>query len=351
MPTQRPCRRRHPHLSPELSRRSRTARNTPTRMGWATCSRHTVLFGPDSRAFCWCTGCKYFGCSKRDVGSLELMELSALDLTDGVRWLCELPRLLPSSRAFLPNSTAELNGSSHSSPKSSCASDIKSRSLPAPTLARRLRSSPMCPEALRLRGSCVDQVALHVMMLERVAAASARVRRHPFSYIATSLSGNASAAARSACDNAARAPRPGRARGRSTTSSPICRSCPSPMRSGTRCPTRAGLRRCITVCHRVCSALCPTSGTYLAFLGRISPEKRVDRAIAIATASGLPLKIAAKVDPADQDLLRTYHRPAAGQSARRIHRRDFRKGTRTPFSARRKPCSSPSTGPSRSGWS
>ena len=42
-------------------------------------------------------------------------------------------------------------------------------------------------------------------------------------------------------------------------------------------------------------------GTYLAFVGRISPEKRVDRAIAIATACGLPLKIAAKVDPADRE--------------------------------------------------
>ena len=41
-------------------------------------------------------------------------------------------------------------------------------------------------------------------------------------------------------------------------------------------------------------------GGYLAFLGRISPEKRVDRAIAIARAAGLPLKIAAKVDHADQ---------------------------------------------------
>ena len=43
----------------------------------------------------------------------------------------------------------------------------------------------------------------------------------------------------------------------------------------------------------------PNPGTYLAFLGRISPEKRVDRAIAIAKACGWPLKIAAKVDPAD----------------------------------------------------
>lgn len=41
-------------------------------------------------------------------------------------------------------------------------------------------------------------------------------------------------------------------------------------------------------------------GHYLAFLGRISPEKRVDRAIAIAKACGWPLKIAAKVDSADQ---------------------------------------------------
>ncbi|UNK49781.1 glycosyltransferase family 4 protein [Lysobacter sp. S4-A87] len=40
-------------------------------------------------------------------------------------------------------------------------------------------------------------------------------------------------------------------------------------------------------------------GGYLAFLGRISPEKRVDRAIAIALAAGLPLRIAAKIDAVD----------------------------------------------------
>ena len=42
-------------------------------------------------------------------------------------------------------------------------------------------------------------------------------------------------------------------------------------------------------------------GKYLAFLGRISPEKRVDRAIEIAKRVGMPLKIAAKVDKADKD--------------------------------------------------
>ncbi|MEK1839922.1 glycogen debranching N-terminal domain-containing protein [Pseudomonas sp. NPDC086112] len=41
------------------------------------------------------------------------------------------------------------------------------------------------------------------------------------------------------------------------------------------------------------------SGDYLVFLGRISPEKRPDRAIEIASKAGLPLKIAAKVDKAD----------------------------------------------------
>jgi len=41
------------------------------------------------------------------------------------------------------------------------------------------------------------------------------------------------------------------------------------------------------------------SGRHLAFLGRISPEKRPDRAIAIARRAGIPLKIAAKVDGGD----------------------------------------------------
>jgi glycosyltransferase involved in cell wall biosynthesis len=45
------------------------------------------------------------------------------------------------------------------------------------------------------------------------------------------------------------------------------------------------------------------SGGYLGFLGRISPEKAPDRAIEIARRAGLPLKIAAKVDAADQE----YH--------------------------------------------
>ncbi len=51
------------------------------------------------------------------------------------------------------------------------------------------------------------------------------------------------------------------------------------------------------------------SGGYLAFLGRISPEKRPDRAIEIATRVGLPLKIAAKVDKADREYWEEVIRP------------------------------------------
>ena len=42
-------------------------------------------------------------------------------------------------------------------------------------------------------------------------------------------------------------------------------------------------------------------GEYLAFLGRISPEKRVDRAIEIARMAGLPLRVAAKIDEVDRN--------------------------------------------------
>ena len=43
-----------------------------------------------------------------------------------------------------------------------------------------------------------------------------------------------------------------------------------------------------------------STGSYLAFLGRISPEKRVDRAIEISGRVGMPLRIAAKIDETDR---------------------------------------------------
>jgi glycosyltransferase involved in cell wall biosynthesis len=50
-------------------------------------------------------------------------------------------------------------------------------------------------------------------------------------------------------------------------------------------------------------------GDYLAFLGRISPEKAPDAAIRIAAAVGLPLKIAAKVDRVDEEYFKSKIKP------------------------------------------
>jgi glycosyltransferase involved in cell wall biosynthesis len=53
----------------------------------------------------------------------------------------------------------------------------------------------------------------------------------------------------------------------------------------------------------------PTPGDYLLFLGRICREKGTDRAIRIATRAGMPLRIAAKVDPADREYFESAVRP------------------------------------------
>jgi glycosyltransferase involved in cell wall biosynthesis len=61
-------------------------------------------------------------------------------------------------------------------------------------------------------------------------------------------------------------------------------------------------------------------GGYLAFLGRISPEKGVDRAITIADQAGVPLRIAAKIDVADRGYFETHIAPLlkASQNAEYI---------------------------------
>ena len=53
----------------------------------------------------------------------------------------------------------------------------------------------------------------------------------------------------------------------------------------------------------------PRKPEYLAFLGRIAPEKGPDKAIRIARACGIPLKLAAKVDRVDQVYFDTVIRP------------------------------------------
>ena len=56
-------------------------------------------------------------------------------------------------------------------------------------------------------------------------------------------------------------------------------------------------------------ALVPEAEDYLVFVGRVAPEKRLDRAIAIAAAAGLPLRVAAKVDRVDRDYFQSMIEP------------------------------------------
>lgn len=55
-------------------------------------------------------------------------------------------------------------------------------------------------------------------------------------------------------------------------------------------------------------------GGYLAFLGRICPEKGILAAIEIARLAGMPLKVAAKVDPADREYFEREVKPILGMS-------------------------------------
>jgi glycosyltransferase involved in cell wall biosynthesis len=69
---------------------------------------------------------------------------------------------------------------------------------------------------------------------------------------------------------------------------------------------------CATIHHGLPAELYafqPRPGRYFAFLGRISPEKRLDRAIEIAKRSGVPLHVAASVNPADKDYFATVIEP------------------------------------------
>jgi glycosyltransferase involved in cell wall biosynthesis len=78
--------------------------------------------------------------------------------------------------------------------------------------------------------------------------------------------------------------------------------------------TRLGLNYVATVYNGVDVSMhhffpTPDEPAYLAFLGRISPEKGPHHAIEIAKATGIPLKMAGKVDPVDREYFNREIRP------------------------------------------
>jgi glycosyltransferase involved in cell wall biosynthesis len=156
-----------------------------------------------------------------------------------------------------------------------------------------------CHRSLRLDKSCVDQMAHHVLMLERVMAESSRFdiihfhvdylhfplsRRQAVPHV-TTLHGR--------LDLPDLAPLY-----REFTDMPVV-SISNAQREPLPFAWWQG-----TVYHglpRDLYAYRSDPGDYLAFLGRISPEKRVDRAIQIARRLNVKLRIAAKVDAVDRE--------------------------------------------------
>jgi glycosyltransferase involved in cell wall biosynthesis len=161
------------------------------------------------------------------------------------------------------------------------------------------RLEAMWPRALRLDGSVRDPNALHMMMLEHVYQRAAdfdllhfHLDYYPFSLFArqptpfmTTLPGRLDLPEHQPVFDM-------------FSSSPVV----SISNAQRRPLPQANWVR--TVHHGLPERLLmpkPVKPSYFAFLGRIAPEKGIDRAIRIAQHCGVPLKVAAKVDGADRE--------------------------------------------------
>jgi glycosyltransferase involved in cell wall biosynthesis len=169
------------------------------------------------------------------------------------------------------------------------------------------RLLPMCPEALRLSPTCIDEIAHHALMMERVFQRANEFdiihfhtdylqfplcRRHKVPHV-TTLHGRLdipdlvplfemfSEIPVISISDAQRTPLP-------------------------------WLNWQGTVCHGLPLheyKLGEGRGNYLAFLGRTSPEKGLDKTIEIAKKAGMPLKIAAKIDRNDVKFFESVIKP------------------------------------------
>jgi glycosyltransferase involved in cell wall biosynthesis len=167
--------------------------------------------------------------------------------------------------------------------------------------------APVCPRSLRLDPGCIDQLAHHLLMLEHVLQRAdefdvihfhidylhfplSRRARHPH---VTTLHGR--------LDLPDLVPLYEEFAEEPLVSISASQRLPLPWVNWLA-TVYHGLPRDLYRFH-------PERGSYLACLGRISPEKRIDRAIEIAKQVGIPLRIAAKVDKADQQYFDTVIEP------------------------------------------
>lgn len=172
------------------------------------------------------------------------------------------------------------------------------------------RLEAVVPEALRLSGRSADPLAPHILMLERVARMAPHfdIVHFHIDYLHFPLSRRLGVAQVTTLHGRLDLP-----------------ELPELYREFADCPVvsiseaqRGPLphaRWVATVPHGLPTDLYTfrdRPGDYLAFLGRISPEKRPDRAIEIARRAGMRLRIAAKIDRADRVYFEQHIRPLLG---------------------------------------
>jgi glycosyltransferase involved in cell wall biosynthesis len=169
------------------------------------------------------------------------------------------------------------------------------------------RLDPACRQALRLDDNCTDKVAPHVLMLEKVSqiAAEFDIVHFHLEYLHLSLARTLPIPAVTTMH------------GRLDMNYllPIFdefREAPFVSISNAQRRPVPWLNWQSTIHHGLplnSYSFVEKPQNYALFLGRICPEKRVDRAIEIARAAGVHLKIAAKVDPLDREYYRDVIKP------------------------------------------
>lgn len=175
------------------------------------------------------------------------------------------------------------------------------------------RLVPACPQALRLDPQCKDAMPHHILMLDRVLGAAADfdlVHSH-VDYLHFPLSRRIAevpwlTTLHGRLDLPDLVPLYREFREQPLVSISDAQRAPLPWANWLGTVHHGMPRQSLRFSHG--------EGKYLAFLGRISPEKGVVDAIQIAQRSGLPLKIAAKVDQADVGYYENDVKPLLGLS-------------------------------------
>lgn len=158
---------------------------------------------------------------------------------------------------------------------------------------------PICPRALRLDAGCIDRLAHHVLMMEQVLARASQfdVIHWHIDYMHFPLSRRCQLPSVTTLHGRLDLP----------DLPPIYDEFADMPVVSISDAQRAPLPRARwlgTVHHGLPEELYSLGageGGYYLFLGRISPEKRVDRAVEVARRIGVPLKIGAKIDRVDRE--------------------------------------------------